>query len=104
MTQNEKNMDTPKETPLQDLMKDALDHYNEAGNAYLITGTMYYLAIEQYYKLKMLTDADIEAYADGLAHAESKKSFERGEWLGIKEGARAIREGKIVSSGTDDTK
>ena len=74
-------MDTPKETPLQDLMKDALDHYNEAGNAIFHHRNDVYLAIEQYYKLKMLTDADIEAYADGLAHAESKKSFERGEWL-----------------------
>lgn len=41
------------------------------------------------------SDADIEAWADGIANPESKKAFERGEWLGIKEGARAMRDGEI---------
>ena len=58
MTQNENEHGHAKRNlPLQDLMiQDALDHYNEAGNAYLISRNDVYLAIEQYYKLKMLTD------------------------------------------------
>lgn len=49
-----------------------------------------------------VTDEDIEAYADGLARAESKKDFERGEWLGIKEGARAMRDGEIKPVSRDN--
>ena len=42
-----------------------------------------------------VTDEDIEAFADKFARADSNKSFERGEWLGIKEGVRAMRDGEI---------
>ena len=33
-------------------------------------------------------DDEIESKANGIANPESKKDFERGEWLGVKEGAR----------------
>ncbi len=46
-------------------------------------------------KLKEVTDADIEHKADDVANCESSKGFERGEWLGFKEGARAFRDGLI---------
>ena len=46
-------------------------------------------------KLKEVTDADIEHKADDVANCESSKEFERGEWLGFKEGARAFRDGLI---------
>lgn len=46
-------------------------------------------------KLKEVTDADIEHKADDVANRESSKEFERGEWLGFKEGARAFRDGLI---------
>ena len=46
-------------------------------------------------KMKEVTDEDIEAFADKFARADSNKSFERGEWLGIKEGVRAMRDGEI---------
>jgi hypothetical protein len=46
-------------------------------------------------KLKEITDVDIEAWANGIANPESKKDFERGEWLGIKEGAKAVLSGEI---------
>jgi uncharacterized phage-associated protein len=56
-----------------------------------------YLAMQRYHKARMkeVTDEDIEAWADGIADAGSLKDFERGEWLGIKEGARAFRDGGI---------
>ena len=53
-------MENAKETPLQDLMKDALDHYNEAGNAISHHRNDVYLAIEQYYKLKMEKEKGID--------------------------------------------
>lgn len=46
-------------------------------------------------RMKEVTDEDIEAWADGIADAGSLKDFERGEWLGIKEGAKAFRDGEI---------
>ena len=33
-------------------------------------------------------DEEIENKANGIANPESKKDFERGEWMGVKEGAR----------------
>lgn len=35
---------------------------------------------------------EIENKANGIANPESKKDFERGEWLGVKEGARWMRD------------
>jgi hypothetical protein len=54
-------------------------------------------AMQEYHKarLKEITDSDIEEWANGIANPESKKDFERGEWLGIKEGAKAFRDNKI---------
>lgn len=54
-------------------------------------------AMQAYHEAKMkeVTDADIEHKADDVANCESSKEFERGEWLGFKEGARAFRDGLI---------
>ena len=54
-------------------------------------------AMQAYHEAKMkeVTDADIEHKADDVANRESSKGFERGEWLGFKEGARAFRDGLI---------
>jgi len=54
-------------------------------------------AMQAYHEAKMkeVTDADIEHKADDVANRESSKEFERGEWLGFKEGARAFRDGLI---------
>lgn len=41
---------------------------------------------------RQVTDEEIEEYANGLANASSKKDFERGEWLGVKEGAKWMRD------------
>jgi hypothetical protein len=38
------------------------------------------------------TDEEIEKWADRFANPLSKKAFERGEWFGIKEGAKAMRD------------
>ena len=48
---------------------------------------------ESYHKERVnaITDEDIEKWADDIANPESKKVFERGEWLGFKEGARKIK-------------
>ena len=37
-------------------------------------------------------DEEIGKKANGIANPESKKDFERGEWLGVKEGARWMRD------------
>jgi hypothetical protein len=37
-------------------------------------------------------DDEIGKKANGIANPESKKDFERGEWLGVKEGARWMRD------------
>lgn len=46
-------------------------------------------------KMKEVTDEDIEARASDIANPESKLAFQRGEWLGFKEGAKAMRDGEI---------
>lgn len=46
-------------------------------------------------KIQEVTDEDIEARASDIANPESKLAFQRGEWLGFKEGAKAMRDGEI---------
>jgi len=46
-------------------------------------------------KMAEVTDEDIEIKANDIASCISKNAFERGEWLGFKEGARAMRDGEI---------
>jgi len=46
-----------------------------------------------------VTDEDIEAFATLQSNPESKKDFERGLWLGIKVGARAMQNGEIKHNG-----
>lgn len=48
---------------------------------------------ESYHKERVnrVTDEEIEKWADDIADPESKKDFERGEWLGFKEGASKIK-------------
>ena len=37
-------------------------------------------------------DDEIEKKANGIANPKSQREFERGEWLGVKEGARWMRD------------
>ena len=50
-------------------------------------------------KMKEVTDGDIEAFASLQSYPESKKDFERGLWLGIKVGAKAMQNGEIKHNG-----
>jgi hypothetical protein len=44
---------------------------------------------------EQITDSDIEAWASTQALSESRKDFERGLWLGLKVGAKAVLNGEI---------
>ena len=46
-----------------------------------------------------VSDEDIEAFATLQSNPESKKDFERGLWLGIKVGAKAMQNGEIKHNG-----
>ena len=46
-----------------------------------------------------VTDEDIEAFASLQSNPESEKDFERGLWLGIKVGAKAMQNGEIKHNG-----
>ena len=46
-----------------------------------------------------VTDEDIEAWASLQSNPESEKDFERGLWLGIKVGAKAMQNGEIKHNG-----
>jgi hypothetical protein len=37
-------------------------------------------------------DKEIEKKANGIANPKSQREFERGEWMGVKEGARWMRD------------
>ena len=42
--------------------------------------------------LEVPGDEEIEKKANGIANPKSQRYFERGEWLGVKEGARWMRD------------
>jgi hypothetical protein len=51
--------------------------------------------IDWYIQPIEIADADIEAWASLQSNPESKKDFERGLWLGLKVGAKAVINGEI---------
>lgn len=51
----------------------------------------YYLQPIEQPEIQLPTDEEIEEKASGIANPESKKDFARGEWLGVKEGAKWMR-------------
>ena len=58
-------------------------------------------AMQAYHEanLKEVTDEDIESFASLQSNPESKKDFDRGLWLGIKVGAKAMQNGEIKHNG-----
>ena len=81
-------------TQLIDLIKSHSKYFTEDGTADDVATVRYNELIDAILALPIDVpgDEEIENKANGIANPKSQRYFERGEWLGVKEGARWMRD------------